>query len=179
MKSNSVQLLGGTPGRCLHETGMKNCSDRSEVISLTGPNRLSSDRDDCKHKYISERSLCSWLPNNACSQKQCKFRKWRARGIDWKICDIFVPVAWEHIENFDFYPGFTSTRSHINSTLRRIYIQWKIIARSIFCDRLLLKCVQSTAANEICSARLFVFQKKAIEKSRSRDILHWMEICLL
>jgi hypothetical protein len=52
------------------------------------------------------------------------------------------------------------------------------VARSIFCDRFLLKYVQSTTANEICSAWLFVFQKKAIAESRSRNILHWMEIRL-
>jgi hypothetical protein len=39
--------------------------------------------------------------------------------------------------------------------------------------------VQSATANEIFSAWLFVFQKKAIAKSRSRrNILHWMEIRL-
>jgi hypothetical protein len=36
------------------------------------------------------------------------------------------------------------------------------VARSIFCDRFLLKFVQSTTANDICSASLFVFQKKPI-----------------
>ena len=52
------------------------------------------------------------------------------------------------------------------------------VARSIFSERFLLKCVKSTTANEICSAWLFVIQKKALAKSRSRDILHWMEIRL-
>ena len=32
--------------RCLYETGTKNRSDRSEVIPLAEPNRLSSDRDE-------------------------------------------------------------------------------------------------------------------------------------
>ena len=36
----------------------------------------------------------------------------------------------------------------------------------------------ATTANEICCAWLFVIQKKALAKSRSRDILHWMEIRL-
>ena len=53
------------------------------------------------------------------------------------------------------------------------------VARSIFCDRFLLKCVLSTTADEICSAWLFVSQKKAIAKSRLRNNLHWMEIRLL
>ena len=48
----------------------------------------------------------------------------------------------------------------------------------MFSERFLLKCVKSTTANEICSAGLFVIQKKALAKSRSRDILHWMEIRL-
>ena len=52
------------------------------------------------------------------------------------------------------------------------------VARSIFSERFLLNCVKSTTANEICSAWLFVIQKKALAKSRSRDILHWMEIRL-
>ena len=52
------------------------------------------------------------------------------------------------------------------------------VVRSIFSERFLLKCVRSTTANEICSAWLFVIQKKALAKSRSRDILHWMEIRL-
>jgi hypothetical protein len=33
-------------------TGTKNCSDRSEVIPLTGPNRLFLERDVCKHKCL-------------------------------------------------------------------------------------------------------------------------------
>jgi hypothetical protein len=54
------------------------------------------------------------------------------------------------------------------------------VARSIFCDRFnfFWNVCQSTTANEICSAWLFVFQKKAIAKSRLRNILHWMEIRL-
>ena len=48
----------------------------------------------------------------------------------------------------------------------------------MFSERFLLKCVKSTAANEICSAWLFVIEKKALAKSWSRDILHWMEIRL-
>jgi hypothetical protein len=38
--------------------------------------------------------------------------------------------------------------------------------------------MESTTANEICSAWLFVFQKKAIAKSLPRNILHRMEIRL-
>ena len=52
------------------------------------------------------------------------------------------------------------------------------VVRSIFSGRFLLKCVNSTTANEICSAWLFVIQKKALAKSRSHYILHWMEIRL-
>jgi hypothetical protein len=63
-------------------------------------------------------------------------------------------------------------------TLKTDFYSVQNVARSIFCDRFLLKCVQSTAANELCSAWLFVFQKKVIAKSRSRNILHWMEIRL-
>ena len=52
------------------------------------------------------------------------------------------------------------------------------VAGSIFSERFLLKCVKSTTANEICSAWLFVIQKKALAKSRWCDILHWLEIRL-
>ena len=44
------------------------------------------------------------------------------------------------------------------------------VARSIFCDRILLKCVQWSSSNKICSTWLFVFQKKAIAKNWSHDI---------
>jgi hypothetical protein len=50
------------------------------------------------------------------------------------------------------------------------------IARSYFCDHFLLKCVQSTWF--VAFVWLLVFQKKMVAKCRSRDILHWMEICL-
>ena len=36
------------------------------------------------------------------------------------------------------------------------------VGRSIFIERFLLKCVKSTTANEIRSAYLLVFQKKAL-----------------
>ena len=34
----------------------ENNSDRSQVIPPAEPSRLTSDRDECKHKYISDRS---------------------------------------------------------------------------------------------------------------------------
>ena len=34
----------------------ENNSDRSQVIPPAGPSRLTSDRNECKHKYISDRS---------------------------------------------------------------------------------------------------------------------------
>ena len=52
------------------------------------------------------------------------------------------------------------------------------IARSIFRDHILLKCVHSSSSNKTSSTWLSAFQKKAIAKSRLRDILHWMEIRL-
>ena len=30
---------------------------------------------------------------------------------------IFVPVSCEHADNFDFHPGLTSPRSHVNGAL--------------------------------------------------------------
>jgi hypothetical protein len=48
-----------------------------------------------------------------------------------------------------------------------------------FFDRFPLKCVQSTTTNEICFARQFVFQKKAIAKSRSHNILYERKSALI
>jgi hypothetical protein len=58
------------------------------------------------------------------------------------------------------------------SSLKADFNSVQNVARLIFFDRFLLKCVQSTTANERCSASLFAFQKKAIAKSRLRNILH-------
>ena len=65
--------------RCLHETtGLKKSQtdlkssrplDRADYLQ-TGKN---PERDECEHKYISDRSqLPSLLRNNACSTKRCK-----------------------------------------------------------------------------------------------------------
>jgi hypothetical protein len=40
------------PCRCLNQTGTKNCSDQSAVIPLTGPNRLSSNRDKFRARWM-------------------------------------------------------------------------------------------------------------------------------
>ena len=37
-------------------------------------------------------------------------------------------------------------------SVKAVFHSVQNVARSIFCDRFLSKCVQSTAANEICSA---------------------------
>ena len=38
------------------------------------------------------------------------------------------------------------------------------VARSIFCDCILLKCAQSSSSNEICSTWLFIFKRKRSRK---------------
>lgn len=48
----------------------------------------------------------------------------------------------------------------------------------VLSDRSLLKCVQLTTGNEIPSAWLLAFEKKAMAKSRSRDFLYRMEFRL-
>jgi hypothetical protein len=35
--------------------------------------------------------------NNVCSQKHCKKRKWRAKGIIWKICDFRTGFMWTYL----------------------------------------------------------------------------------
>ena len=52
------------------------------------------------------------------------------------------------------------------------------VARSTFSERFLLNYKQSSGKNLISCGWLHTFQKKALAKSRSRDILHWMEIRL-
>ena len=69
------------------QTGLKSSRplDRADYLQ-TGTN---PERDECKHKYISDRSqLRSLLRNNACSTKPCKKQQWRTRGINQKICDF-------------------------------------------------------------------------------------------
>ena len=44
------------------------------------------------------------------------------------------------------------TQSRINTVLKADCHSVQNVARSIFCDRFLLQCVQSTTTNEICSA---------------------------
>ena len=52
------------------------------------------------------------------------------------------------------------------------------VARSTFkfSERFLLNYKQSSGTNLISCGWLHTFQKKALAKNRSRDILHWMEI---
>ena len=52
------------------------------------------------------------------------------------------------------------------------------VARSTFSERFLLNYKQSSGTNLISCGWLHTFQKKALAKNRSRDILHWMEIRL-
>ena len=52
------------------------------------------------------------------------------------------------------------------------------VARSSFSERFLLNCKQSSGTNLISCGWLHTFQKKALAKNRSHDILHWMEIRL-
>ena len=52
------------------------------------------------------------------------------------------------------------------------------VARSTFSERFLLNYKQSSGTNLISCGWLHTFQKKALAKYRSRDILHWMEIRL-
>ena len=70
--------------RCLHETWLKDPQtglkssrplDRADYLQ-TGTN---PERDECKHKYISDRSrLPCLLWNNICSTKCCKKQQWQA-----------------------------------------------------------------------------------------------------
>ncbi len=59
--------------------------DRADYLQ-TGTN---PERDECEHKYISDRSqLRSLLRNNACSTNRCKKPTMAGRGINQKICDF-------------------------------------------------------------------------------------------
>ena len=52
------------------------------------------------------------------------------------------------------------------------------VARSTFSEHFLLNYKQSSGTNLISCGWLHTFQKKALAKNRSRDVLHWMEIRL-
>jgi hypothetical protein len=76
------QIFGGG-GQISCDTGTKNFSDRSEIIPLTRPNRLSSDqdefeRDECEHKYISDRPCMAVLlaleQNELSNELSCTLR---------------------------------------------------------------------------------------------------------
>ena len=59
--------------------------DRTDYLQ-TGTN---PERDECEHKYISDRSqLRSMLRNNACPTKCCKKQECQARGINQNKCDF-------------------------------------------------------------------------------------------
>jgi hypothetical protein len=78
-------------------------------------------------------------------------------------------------------PRPSQTREHQSEPIKVDFHSVQNVARSIFCDRFLLKCVQSTTANEICSAWMFVFQEKAnanfpATRSIPQHFAHWMEI---
>ncbi len=69
------------------QTGLKSSHplDRADYLQ-TGTN---PERDECEHKYISDRSqLRSLLRNNACSTKRCKKTTMAGSGINQKMCDF-------------------------------------------------------------------------------------------
>jgi hypothetical protein len=108
-------------------TGTKNCSDRSEVIPLTGPNRLSLERDVCKHKYISDRGLgCALGFGTMHAHRSIVKRKMVGKGIN---CFIHTGLMWIYWK-FRF-----SSRSHESMLLvssferRRDLMRVETIAR--------------------------------------------------
>ena len=65
------------PGKRNAQTSLKSSRplDRADYLQ-TGTN---SERDECEHKYISDRSqLRSLLRNNTCSTNRCKKQQWQA-----------------------------------------------------------------------------------------------------
>ncbi len=69
------------------QTAMKSSRplDRADYLQ-TGTN---PERDECEHKYISDRSqLRSLLRQIACSANRCKKTTKAGRGINQKICDF-------------------------------------------------------------------------------------------
>ena len=61
-----------------------------------------------------------------------------------KFVRDLVEVDFEKVPHGTLHASHCSVKADFHSVQN--------VARSIFCDRFLLKCVQSTTANEICSA---------------------------
>ena len=85
----------------------RKCSDQSDVIR-TEPvdhvqTEMKSDRDECKHKYISNWSQF-W--NKAYTQT---LQKDNGIVVYIAICD-FVPASCKHAANYYFRSALTSSR---------------------------------------------------------------------
>ena len=92
-----------------------------------------------------------------------RFQRWLASlWVSAAFVSINRPPSWV-TKNTNVKTGFHSAQN---------------VARSTFSERFLLNYKQSSGTNLISCGWLHTFQKKALAKNRSRDILHWMEIRL-
>ena len=76
------------------------------------------ERDECEHKYISDRSqLRSLLRNNACSTNRCKKTTMAGRAINQKIYDFrsgFMWTCWQFRFSYRFDMGPVSCKWGLN-----------------------------------------------------------------
>ena len=88
-------------GSCLHETGMKKCSDQSEIIPAAEPKRvLQTGRfSSCKHKLTS--LTCSHMLIMLYDGKT--------------FARSFILVSCKHSNNCSFYAVLTSCWSQVNT----------------------------------------------------------------